>query len=75
MTSRARHTAWHTCDDGARLLMFVQRVDYSPFHKWEAEPVRGGNDKPPTSFARRTARTRADAMAAAADALREGMAA
>lgn len=73
MKAYQRHTAWHTFTDGTRLLMFVQRVDYSPSHKWEAEPVRGGNDQPYTSPSRRTARTRGDAMAAAAAAWREAV--
>lgn len=74
MSPRPRLTAWHTCSDGSRVLMFVQRVDYSPENRWEAEPVRG-NAAPWPSQARRTGRTRGDAMAAAAEAWRELVAA
>ena len=69
-----RRTAWHTCSDGTRVMLFVQRVDYSPMNRWEAEPVRG-NDQPwPSSF-RRTGRTREEALAAAGEAWREAVAA
>lgn len=66
--------AWHTCTDGTRVLLRVQRVDYSPMNRWEAEPVRGGAEPWP-SVARRTGRTRADALAASAEAWREAVAA
>jgi len=62
-----RRTAWHTCSDGTKVMLFVQRVDYSPMNRWEAEPVRG-NAEPHTSCARRTGRTREDALEAAAEA-------
>lgn len=60
-------TAWHTCTDGTKVMLRVQRVDYSPMNRWEAEPVRGAGE-PYTSRARRTGRTREDALAAAAEA-------
>lgn len=66
--------AWHTCTDGTRVMLRVQRVDYSPSNRWEAEPVRG-NDEPWPSQARRTGRTREAALAAAAEAWRELVAA
>lgn len=65
-----RRTAWHTCTDGTKVMLFVQRVDYSPESRWEAEPVRG-NDEPWPSRARRTGRTREAALAAAGEAWRE----
>lgn len=65
-----RRTAWHTCSDGTKVMLFVQRVDYSPANRWEAEPVRG-NAEPYTSRARRTGRTREAALAAAGEAWRE----
>ena len=69
-----RRTAWWTCTDGTKVMLFVQRVDYSPMNRWEAVPV-GGNDAPwPSSF-RRTGRTREDALAAAGEAWREAVAA
>jgi hypothetical protein len=59
--------AWHTCTDGTRVMLRVQRVDYSPQHRWEAEPVRGNDERWP-SIARRPGRTREAALAAAAEA-------
>ena len=66
--------AWHTCTDGTRVMLRVQRVDYSPMNRWEAEPVRGNDERWPSSY-RRTGRTREKALAAAGEAWREEAAA
>jgi hypothetical protein len=65
-----RRTAWHTCADGTKVMLFVQRVDYSPETRWEAEPVRGDDERQTYAF-RRWGCTREAALAAAGEAWRE----
>jgi hypothetical protein len=64
MTKRT-HTI-HRYDDGTYVLVFLERVNYSPMTKWEATPSGEGG-----YGCRRFGRTRAAALAAALDAWAE----
>jgi len=57
-----RRPYWHQFRDGLGVMLYVQRVDYSPTTRWEAQPAVNGYSQ------RRWGRTRQEAIDAAAAA-------
>ncbi len=63
---RKRTHTIHRFDNGMAVLVWIERVNYSPATKWEATPAGEGG-----YGCRRFGRTRAEALAAALDAWTE----